>query len=405
MTEVPSTKVAFLGYVVPPDRLLELPQLSFADNRFQTSFLSMLSAKFGTLPVFSSVSPDPGHPAGPAVSELAGLRVQHPGHVPLPVVGGLSKLIRLYLGLARWARAESGSPKVLVCYNTFLLYALVALLLRLRHRVPFVPIAITLPYSADPDSLGNHLQAKVSQWLWRRASGVIAMTPMLAARVAPQSPSCIIRGGVASEAIAAPERAAAREPGPHRLVYAGTLYERYHLATLLQTITLLPAEYELHVYGRGPLAEQVERAARADPRVVYHGAVPADELPAIYAGASVLLAVLHPNDELATMTFPSKIFEYLQTLRPTLVSDLPTLNAGLRGVLEIAPDLSPTALAEQITRICGRSGPEREARARDVASYLHDHLTWPRVADELAGFISRSITTERNQRTIPTPKD
>jgi glycosyltransferase involved in cell wall biosynthesis len=77
----------------------------------------------------------------------------------------------------------------------------------------------------------------------------------------------------------APPAAATPAPGSRRnLLYSGRLSPEKGVDLLLDAWAGTSADAELHIVGEGPLADDVQAAARADPRIVSWGQVPGGEV-------------------------------------------------------------------------------------------------------------------------------
>lgn len=374
-------RVGFLGYTSSESAVLADSSLSLADNRMQQAYIRQLQVHFGDIAVFSTSR----GPVGPVVED--GILTHHaPSRNGL--IGGLSRLVASYRFFARWAVAPE--PKVLVCYNTFSLYALVLTLVQLRFGVRTLAIAITLPYDygTPARNLSGRAHRILSRILLRRLNGVVAITEPLARQVNPKAPSAIIRGAVPPETIA--ERAPVSRSTPLRLAYAGTLYDRYNLRSLVSMMDLLgEGVADLHLYGRGPLAEWLDVAASGRRHIHVHGALPLAELRVELELSDVMLVLLDPSDGLARFSFPSKIFEAMATGRPVLVSDLDTLDPEMRRFLPIAKDLSPAGLAAEVLALKDMPEEQWQSIGQAQLRYLSQAATWPAVGRTLASLVNR----------------
>lgn len=376
--------IAFLGYLTSSDRVLSDPSLSLADNRMQHGYVGALRGEFSDVTVFSSVPSSLRQGSAPVDGDDDGVPVRHlgapTGRLPF------AKLVPLVRELSDWARRRPGQPKVLVHYNTFLLYCLAGLWLGRRYGVRIVPIAITLPYSA-PDStptLSGRIQARLSGRILRSTDGLVAITPFLAEAVNPHVDACVIRGAVPDEALAAPTHGPGTVSSPHRIVYAGNLSQRYNLDAAISMMEHLPGgEYTLHVYGRGALEPLVRAAAAKTADIEFHGAVAEQEVGAVLRDASVLLALLTPDDHLARYSFPSKLFESLLSGTPVIATDLAAMDPAMAEHLFVVEDLDPRGLAAVAVRICSRTPAQREDAAAAARAYLRESCTWSSVGREL----------------------
>jgi glycosyltransferase involved in cell wall biosynthesis len=391
--------VAFVGYLASHQRVVDDPALSSADNRMQRGYAAALGEQYADVTIFSTVPAYVGQGQSPVETDDDGLRVRHLG-----TASGRGRAIRKPLSLAReldsWACAHRGQPTLLLHYNTFLLYVLVAVWLRRRHGTRIVPVAITMPYRS-PDagaSIAARIQDRLSSRLLCRVDGIVAITPFLKGKLAPSSPGLVIRGAVSDESLigaglGGEPRADAvtldgQPAGPARIVYAGNLTSRYHLAEVIAMMAYLPpGEFVLDVYGRGALEPMVREAADSTANITFHGAVDESEVPALLRDADVLLALLAPNDEMARLTFPSKLFESLASGTPTLTTDLPTLDDAMRGHLVVVSDLSPEQLAATVMAVCERTPAERGAASEGARRFLREHGTWSAVGRRLRTFL------------------
>jgi len=116
------------------------------------------------------------------------------------------------------------------------------------------------------------------------------------------------------------------------IVYMGSLYEGKGIQLILQLANLIT--YDIHVYGGSENeVESLNRYAQDNglDHIQFMGRVDYRAVPDILCGASMLLL---PNQQevkiggsldIGKWTSPLKLFEYMASARPILVSDLPVL--------------------------------------------------------------------------------
>lgn len=384
-------QVAFLGYSASEARVLASPELSLADNRMQQGYIQTLKEQFGFVKVVSTVSADHDD-LRPRKTVDDGIETWHIGFWKWPVMRQISKPVSTFKALSKWARVTQGGSKLLVVYNTFTLYGLIGFLLKVIHGVKFAPVVITLPYEyTTQPSLGQRVQRRLSKWLFNQASGTIVISPFLSGRIGPDHVDvCVVRGGISQSAI--PDLPEPKSAGCLRkIVYAGTLYERYHLDSAVEMLKFLPEEYELHIYGRGPMANEVADWASKNSRIWFHGSQTADETKKALAEADLLLVLLDPKDQLARFTFPSKVFESIASGRPVLITDLPTLDDDMRECLIVTDSLEPAHLAGLALTACERSESEQAKRMALSREYLTEHATWSAVGKRLKAYLEEIV--------------
>ena len=107
------------------------------------------------------------------------------------------------------------------------------------------------------------------------------------------------------------------------LVYAGSLYERYGLKTLIGAFMQLPdQDLKLFFYGVGPFRETIDTYHKQDHRIEYRGVLNRTELMDVLFRATLLVNP-RPGHEIYTLySFPSKNIEYMSTGTPLLTTKL-----------------------------------------------------------------------------------
>jgi glycosyltransferase involved in cell wall biosynthesis len=173
-----------------------------------------------------------------------------------------------------------------------------------------------------------------------------------------------------------------KEPDTIVAVFAGA-FRAWHGA-----IQLVEAVKQLHVrglhsfrgifVGDGPERPAAMAAAGADPRFVFAGAVPHDDMPATLGAADIGVAPFdiarHPPLALGFYWSPLKVFEYMASGLPVVAPSLPRLRElvadGVEGRLyePATPDALANALAA-LTDGGQRAQLGAAARARAVRDY------------------------------------
>ncbi len=118
--------------------------------------------------------------------------------------------------------------------------------------------------------------------------------------------------------------------GTIRLVYAGALTPTYELAVALDAIGRLAADrpdlrLHLDVYGRGDAETGLRARAAAigiEERVVFHGRIPIEAVPAAIAAADIGLAPTR-RDPFTDVSLSTKVFEYAAMGKPVVATRLP----------------------------------------------------------------------------------
>ncbi len=208
--------------------------------------------------------------------------------------------------------------------------------------------------------------------------------------------------------------------GVLRLVYAGALTPMYELAVVLDGMAELGRrrpglELRFDLYGRGDsemtLREQAAALGFAD-RVVFHGRIPIEDVPAALAGADVGLAPTR-RDQFTDFSLSTKIFEYGAMRKPVVATRLPLVERTFPDgtVLTYAPG-RPESVADALEALVDDDAG-RSSRVERTADCVREHA-WERegrayvdLVERLAidGLSSARRTSPRRARCDPsTPR-
>lgn len=354
-------RATLLGFTVP-DELLE--QINAGDrlmqtqtHRFAWSLVRALRQNGVEIDLLSA-APVSDYPGNPRVLWRSGSFSAHgtPGRflpfVNLMVLKHVTRYLGCWLsGMPELRRTRPDWIVVHGVHSPFLWFATQAAK-RVGARVAVVLTDPPGVIRQEDGRLRSALKATdigVVTKALRRSDAVIVLAPQLAEDFAPGVPAIVAEGLTDLESNAQlPPRNPAR---PRRVVFAGGLHEEYGVARLVEAFRLLPGELELHLFGRGPLEPWLVEQAGADPRIQAPRLVSPQDLPEIYAQASVLVQPRQVDQDFVRYSFPSKLIEYLASGTPVVSTRLPTIPADYEPFVAWAAGDAPTDLAAAIDRV------------------------------------------------------
>ena len=266
---------------------------------------------------------------------------------------------------------SNNRPDVVIGSSPQLLAALAAERLARRLRVPFVFEVRDL----WPESLvavgsrkgpAYYVLKKIASYLYRRAARIIVLARgtgnHLRSLGVPQDKVVFIPNGVDVDAFTPGSRASRNG---FTLVYAGAHGPANGLDVVLDAAELLKERHEVRflLVGDGPsktsLVAEAERRGLANVR--FRPPVAKRDIPVLLASADAGLMVLRESPLFEFGVSPNKLFDYFAAAIP-VVCNVPgevaeTVRAA--GAGELAADSSPSALAEAVLRLVGRTADER----------------------------------------------
>ena len=156
-------------------------------------------------------------------------------------------------------------------------------------------------------------------------------------------------------------------------VCQGIMEEGRGISIILDAFVRLPSDRHVVFLGNGPLAEEVQSLALTRPNIHYHSAVAPHELLEYTAGADVGISLIENVCLSYYYCLPNKVFEYLMSGVPVIVSDFPEMarlvdGAGCGWKSSVDPHCFAT-LAGSLTR------GEIDERA-DAARVVSKSFSW-----------------------------
>lgn len=166
-----------------------------------------------------------------------------------------------------------------------------------------------------------------------------------------------------------------------RLLSVGRLSVEKGVEHLIDACRFIDVAYELTIAGTGPLTTQLRERARDLPHVKFIGAVPRNELGALY-GAHDVFVTPALNEAFALV-----VLEALACGLPVIGADIDALRAVIRdgenGLL--VPPANPRELADAITRLA----VNEPLRVKLASQANADDYAWPAIGDRIAEIIRR----------------
>lgn len=394
-----SPSVLLLGFTVPDavaKHLFTLDLLPAAQtHKFAWSLSRALSSGFGKV-VLASACPIQSYPLGrKLLFRGRPFRAQGTdgvllGFVNLLLLKHLTRFIACLMSVPRLVRRHR--VMWIFVHGVHTPFLVFALLMRLTgRRVAVVltdPPGVLLP----TDSFVAGALKRLDYWLIARALRhsdlVVALAPMLVQQFAPSTPALVFPGIVDASMMAiAPTRP---RPGddPFTILYAGSLTRAYGVDRLLEAVAGIDGvPVRLRLFGRGDLESEV-RAMSSDPRFEYAGFVGPDRLMDEFARAHVLINPRPTTGDVAVMSFPSKLIEYLAAGRPVMTTRLASIPAAYLPHFFVIDDESVEGIRDSILKMTRMSADDRERRAAEGQAFVRANASEPAIGKAIARLVA-----------------
>ena len=136
------------------------------------------------------------------------------------------------------------------------------------------------------------------------------------------------------------------------IIYAGGLYEKYGIKTLIDAFMMLDGDYfRLHLYGSGPMEETIKTLALIDSRIVFKGMVPNKIVVENQLKATLLVNPRPSTEEFTKYSFPSKNMEYMVSGTAMITTRLPGMPSDYLEFVKLFEEESVKGMFETLTAI------------------------------------------------------
>jgi glycosyltransferase involved in cell wall biosynthesis len=363
------TKIIWLGFIIPDEKISNYfstdKQPAMQTHRFGWSMLYSIKYVYKNLRVISSI-PINNYPLNSRIY-VSGEKFKYNEFeintitfVNLIILKHVTRLFSSFSILLR--EVFVAKPKWIIIHGVHTPYLIAGLLMRLFG----CKVAVVLTDLPGVIQLSDGFAVKVlksldfytASFLVKKANAVISLSKYLSDRIANDVPSLIFPGVVDPNFLRLIQNCKKnflnpREKKDFTIVYAGGLSELYGLRLLIEAFEFIPKSLNvnLKIYGTGDLLEYVVDRSLIDDRIFYGGFVDSIQLANIYLSADLLINPRPSNTEISSMSFPSKLFEYILSGVPVLTTRIKSIPDDLSDCFFFIEQETPIGISHAINKI------------------------------------------------------
>lgn len=388
--------IIFLGYAVAENDANILSGASVAGNKMQINILRQLKEYDDINIKAITVYPVAVYPKDKkiiykkeTINLFKGLDAVRVGFLNAPVIKQLSQMYSVYRQLKRELKQVSGNTVIL----SFNLYPQVGTpMMRIKKKYGVQTVSVL----ADPPIDHKIARKGISKWLRGIFDGstkknialcdrLIVLNAEAARRYAPDTEYIVVEGGVnLHEYNLKPVHPKKKK----NIVYSGSLNKYSGIDNAAKAFEYIKnQDITLEIYGDGELREDICRIK--DKRIRYMGKVSNEEMKNIQAEAWLLINPRPVDDEIALMTFPSKLFEYLISGTPVLTTKLNGLMPEYLDNLFYIEDNSPETIAGKINEIYSMDDGKLLELAENARRFIRTEKSWEKQGEHIYEFLAR----------------
>jgi hypothetical protein len=210
-------------------------------------------------------------------------------------------------------------------------------------------------------------QRTAARKLLNSVSGGFGCSPYLLAQMPPATPKLLLRGVVSNHI--ANSNGHAKAVRKNWAVFSGTLEGSQGEKQLVKAWKMLGLpDWELHIAGRGPIKDALEKLAENNPSIVFHGFLNKEENARLLCSARI---GMNPQDvtHIPGNTFPFKIIEYLAAGTHVITTPRGALEEELDAGVSYIPDNAPETIFAGLKKVISDRRYEHTAEQAALRTY------------------------------------
>lgn len=281
----------------------------------------------------------------------------------LPLIKNLWQMIATYRIVSRDCK-ENNSAVILDVLNASV--SLGAAMAAKRRRKPCIGIVTDLPELMVTGTSKMHV--KFVHSTMKRCNGFVFLTEAMNEVVNPDGKPYIIVEGLSDVKCDSTER---KEDISCKCMYAGYLDVRYGVKAMVDGfIKANVPNAELHVYGSGPYAEELNDVANKYSNVFFHGVVPNEVIVKEELKASLLINPRPTSEEFTKFSFPSKNIEYMSSGTPVITTDLPGMPREYLPFVYVFEKEDADGIAVSLKKVLSIPEEERALKGKKAKEFV-----------------------------------
>lgn len=136
------------------------------------------------------------------------------------------------------------------------------------------------------------------------------------------------------------------------VIYAGGLYEEYGIKYLIDGFKMLnDKDAELHLFGHGPMVNEIEEEIKRDGRIRFFGIVHNSMVVEAELQATLLVNPRPTVEDFTKYSFPSKNMEYMVSGTPVLTTNLPGMPKEYHDYVYLLEDESAQGVSQVLKKL------------------------------------------------------
>lgn len=387
--------ILFIGQVVPEKKISECTGYSVAGDMMQKNIIRELLHKDKIEMTVISVLPNAAFPKDKLwiQGELdvhKEICIKNVSYINILGV----KQVSQEKGIYREAMRKNNIQKfdLIICYNMYPQFGNAAIKLSKKLGIPLVAILADLPLESAKSYRGIKkllfipLKKNTLNNISKVNHGII-LNENTKHYMQKNADYIVVPGGIENQKDSLDMQVDVNLQ-EKKIIYAGALSEYSGIINLIDAVKLLKIpDVTLEIYGSGMLKERIEEIEKKELRVKYKGVKSLDEMRKIMKNAWILINPRSVEDPISSVTFPSKIFEYIMCRRPVITTEFDGIPEEIKKITIGCGKGTPEEISKAINRVYEMQQTELDEFVEQAYAYVMDNVSWVKQGDRIYQYI------------------
>ncbi|AQQ09162.1 colanic acid biosynthesis glycosyltransferase WcaL [Sedimentisphaera cyanobacteriorum] len=297
-------------------------------------------------------------------SESSGLIDYHYCHViNIGLLKSVVAFIYSFIMVFIWGLYDRKN-KIILCDGLGFVSSFATILATRLNRIKVVGIITDIPgvlsSSVSKDiSFKAKVVSRLSKKLFMNFDGYLLLTEQMNGVINPKNRPYIVIEGVADKSMVIKDNKLEAKSKERILLYAGGINEIYGIKKLILAFMKIKGDdLRLHIYGHGPMEDEMGKYMTLDSRIFYGGILTNNEIVQKEIEATLLVNPRSSKEEFTKYSFPSKNMEYMASGTPLLTTPLPGMPEEYNDYVFLFDDESEEGIKAELEKVFARSKEE-----------------------------------------------
>lgn len=373
-------KIFFIGNIVNQEVCEKLESCSIAGNMWQYNFYNSLKNCAVEKIINISIVPLKVFPFGKILSPNK-LKIDSTKQNKILKYLNIIfiKKISIFLSLLYYFIFNMKSKDKVILYNLYSPVVFAVFLLKIFFKIEIVAIIADIVVENDLKYKGLKkiifkLSAIFQKIIIKKLDYVIAVNELILKDFKIKNGN-VLEGGINLEI--ENNNIKKIKNNVKKIVFTGTLDNLNGLEFLLKSfLKTQNLDLELCIYGRGPLKEVVKNFSLKDSRIKYCGFIKQNAIKEVLMNADLLIIPRLKSIKTLRYTFPSKLFEYMESGTPILMTNIPGLNDEYKKEVFIIDTEEEEIFSKEIEQVLSLDDTLLEKKGKEAKEFILKEKNW-----------------------------